>query len=176
MEGGWEDFRTPGAVWGRPSSTLALCVGGGAGSRAPADPLSAALSSDWSIVSWLCPSQPLSDGLVVQDGPAAGPGLRPCIMHQQLRQSFCVWKPSRVGAWAPAEFCLPGTGRPEGGMVAGAANRGGGIRSEVNERGELWCHGSQYGPSWLEREGWPTSSSRQPGKESRRLPGLPGLL
>lgn len=72
-------------------------------------------------MSWLCPSQPLSDGPVVQDGRAAGPGLRPCIMHQQLRQSFCVWEPGGVRAWPPTEFYLPGTGCPESGMVGVAA-------------------------------------------------------
>lgn len=83
-------------------------------------------------MSWLRPSQPLSDGPVVQDGPAAGPGLCPCIMHQPLRQSFCVWEPGGVGARPPTESCLPGTGWPEEGMV-GVLGAGGELCSGASE-------------------------------------------
>lgn len=34
------------------------------------------------------------------------------------------------------------------------------------ERREVWHHGWQYRPSWLQQEGWPPSSSGQPGKPS----------
>lgn len=171
--GGFQDSR--GCLGTAFLSSLALRVGGGAGSRAPAGPLSTALSSDWSIVSRPCPSQPLSDGPVVQDGPAAGPSLRPCIMHQQSdKASVCG---SSVG-WGlgPLQSSVYQALAAQGVGWWRVPCTGGGICREVDDRREVWCHGWQYGPSWLKQEGWPTSSSGQPGKQPLPLPGLPGLL
>lgn len=120
-------------------------------------------------MSWLRLSQPLSDGPVVQDGPAAGPGLCPCIMHQQLRQSFCVWEPSGVGAWPPTGSCLPGTGCPEGGMV-GVLRTGEELCGGASEGRDPRRHGHHCRPSRLNL----TAGSRHSGKWALHLPGLPG--
>lgn len=130
-------------------------------------------------MSWLRPSQPLSDGPVVQDGPAAGPGLCPCIMHQQLRQSFCVWEPGGMGACplqSPVYQALHA--QRVGWWACCVQEMGSAVGPLSGERGEA---------SWTPRPAFLAEAgsmahckfravSQGNGPPSHHLPGLPDLL
>lgn len=70
LEGGWEDFRTPGAVWGRPSSPALHCV---LGEGLVPEPQQALYPRPSALTGALCPGRVphslLVTGLLSKMGP-----------------------------------------------------------------------------------------------------------